>query len=545
MKTRKYISLVVILFTLFSCSSFKAKKMAEDVDVILSEAPDAIEVILESFKKADIVFIGEASHQLLNHSLFLNKNLQQFYGAGVRYILVEGGDIDDGPVFSEEWLLKKAIMLLYPWEYMGAGYAGPGINDLRYEVYLLNSDKEDHDKIKFIGLESGRESFVTRTFEPVTLYNYRDEYMAKIAFDFIDNAAQGEKFLVLGGGRHGSTQVEPNAFGSSDIWKPLGVYLKEKYQDGYFSLFYITLDERIKLEEDPYQRMLASREWQNITNNPKFITPSRAAALSELFPIIYFPGFDGYIVDKNGIKGIMYSYALFDPDILIEVIEQTRQHSAAISLLANGNGFDYRDADTYYAINSLLINVYYLRLFFGDNFPYDFWNPKMPLHDALSILESNVFSEGVSPQDKMVFSSPPMEDLRDYHENMYFFKSFDEDYFWDISVHGNIKKQIDIAEPFIKKAKELFPYDLWADYWYAKMYTKDNNYKKAYEHLQIILDNPLAYSTQAYPEILEMAEQSAKMLGLHEQANEYRSQKNVLWNEYSIDVSYFYLFLKV
>jgi hypothetical protein len=121
MKTRKYISLVVILFTLFSCNSFKAKKVvedidaissevldaieaikiAEDVDVILSEAPDAIKAILESFKNADIVFIGPATHQLLNHRLFLNKNLQLFYDAGVRYILVEGGSIDDGPVFSE------------------------------------------------------------------------------------------------------------------------------------------------------------------------------------------------------------------------------------------------------------------------------------------------------------------------------------------------------------------------------------------------------------------------------------------------------------
>jgi hypothetical protein len=248
-------------------------------------------------------------------------------------------------------------MMFYPWEYTGASYASPGINGLRYEVYLLNSDKEDQDKIKYIGLESGRESFATGTFEPVMLYNYRDEHMAKIAFNFIDNAAQGEKFLVLGGGLHGSAQVVPNAFGSSDIWKTLGVYLKERYQDDYFSLFHITLDERIK-EDDPYQRMLASREWQNITNNPKFITPSKAITLSELFPIIYSPGFDGYIVDKSSIKGITYSYALFDPDVLIEVIEQTRQHSATISLLANGNGFDYGDADTYYAINDLLIYVF-------------------------------------------------------------------------------------------------------------------------------------------------------------------------------------------
>jgi hypothetical protein len=265
------------------------------------------------------------------------------------------------------------------------------------------------------------------------LYNYRDEYMAKIAFDFIDNAANGEKFLVLAGGQHGSAQIIPDAFGSSNIWKPLGVYLKEKYQDRYFSLYYMTLDERIKADNS-YQRMLNSREWRNISNSPRFITPSRAAALPELLPVIYSPGFDGYIVDKSGIKGIMYSYALFDTEVLTEVIEQTRQHIANISLLANENGVDYGANNNYFAINNLLINIYYLKLFFGDNFPYDFWNPKMPLNESLLILESNVFTERVNPQERMAFAIPPMEILRNYHENIFYFKSFDEDYFWDIIV---------------------------------------------------------------------------------------------------------------
>jgi hypothetical protein len=90
--------------------------------------------------------------------------------------------------------------------------------------------------------------------------------------------------------------------------------------------------------------------------------------------------------------------------------------------------------------------------------------------------------------------------------------------------------------------KELFPYELWTEYWYAKMYMKGNKHKKAYEYFQIILNNPLVYSMQIYPEVLEMAIQSAEELKLDEQAKNYRNQKISLLNEYAVDVGIFYLF---
>ena len=74
------------------------------------------------------------------------------------------------------------------------------------------------------------------------------------------------------------------------------------------------------------------------------------------------------------------------------------------------------------------------------------------------------------------------------------------------------------------------------------MYMKANKYKKAYEYLQIISNNPLVYSMQIYPEVLEMAIQCSEKLGFNEQADTYKNQKTSLWNEYSIDVSIFYLF---
>jgi len=129
-----------------------------------------------------------------------------------------------------------------------------------------------------------------------------------------------------------------------------------------------------------------------------------------------------------------------------------------------------------------------------------------------------------------------LETLRSYHDYSYHFKSLN-DYYWSFKLPASIT--ISIEQPKITKMKELFPYELWTEYWYAKMYMKGNKHKKAYEYLQFILNNPLVYSMQIYPEVLEMAIQCVEKLGFNDQANTYKNQKTSLWNEYSIDVSIF------
>ncbi|MCL2066933.1 MAG: hypothetical protein FWG99_05670 [Treponema sp.] len=345
MKIKGFIFVLFLIIIITSCGSSNIKNTISEISGIMSESSDALEVVLEKLQEADIIFIGGASHLLLNEKLFLNSSLQLLYDAGVRYIFAEGG-IENGPIYTDEWLLKKAVLLFYPWEYVGVRY---GVDDLRNEIFLLNSNKKERDKIKYIGLESGREDFISGAYDPVMLNNYRDEYMAKIAFHFIDNAAPGEKFIVIGGGLHGSTKIIPDAFGSSDTWTPLGVYLKEKYEDNYLSLCYITLDENIA-DDDSYKAMLNSKEWEDITNMPKFITALKTEKLHEIIPVLYSPGFDGYIVDKNGIKGIMYSYALFDPSVLTEVIALTKKYDENIFNLSEQNILNYNDPEIYYTI---------------------------------------------------------------------------------------------------------------------------------------------------------------------------------------------------
>jgi len=547
MKNNRFPCVLFLILVLFSSCSISNKKLSGEIDGILTNSPIAIEAILEELKYSDIIFVATSqSHYLLNDTIFLSSNLQFLYNAGVRYFFVEGAI---GDSYKYGWPKEKdPAYPFYPWDYAGIRY---GSFDLFHEIYQLNTDKNEQDKIKIIGLQTDMEEVIPGTVSAVDRYNYRDSYMANIAINAIDNAKQGEKILINAGSDHGSKDIFPNAFGSKENWKPLGAYLNEKYKGRFLSLHYITLDENIQLSNDSVSnimfksddKLITSNEWENISNTPKLVTAANAANLRKLFSRLHLGGqsnnnFDGFIVDKSSVKGVMFGYTLFDADILNIFIKQTGELDKEISLLKEESRLENITPDIYYKISYMIKYVYYLKLYFGDNFPYNFWNPKMPLSEAISILENNILKSS-RPEDKMAFPPPSMETLRDYHNYCYFFKSLN-DYYWSFKLPASIN--ISIEQPKITKMKELFPYELWAEYWYVKMYMKGKKYKKAYEYLQIILNNPLVYSMQIYPEVLEMAVQCAEKLGLNEQANTYRNQKTSLWNEYSINVSIFSLF---
>jgi hypothetical protein len=538
---------LIILCVLFSSCSINNRKLTKEIDGILSNSPNAIEAILEKLEYSDIIFVATSqSHYLLNDTIFLSSNLQLLYNAGVRYFFEEGAI---GESFKYGWPKEKdPAYPYYPWDYAGIRY---GAFDLFHEIYQLNKDKNEQDKIKIIGLQTKMEFFIPGTVSAIDRFNYRDKYMANIAINVIENVKQGEKIIINAGSDHGSKEIFSNAFGGKESWKPLGAYLYEKYKDRFLSLHYITLDENIKLGNDSISNLLFksddklinSNEWKNILNTPKLVTAENAANLRKLFSRLHLGGqsnnnFDEFIFDKSGIKGVMFGYTLFDTDILNIFIEQTKELDNEISLLKEEDRLENITPDIYYKISYMIKYVYYLKLYFGDNFPYNFWNPEMPLSEAITILENNILSSS-KPEDKMVFPPPFMGTLRDYHDYSYHFKSLNDDY-WSFKLPASIK--INIEQPKITKMKELFPYELWSEYWYAKMYMKGKKYKKAYEYMQIIINNPLVYSMQIYPEVLEMAIQCAENLGFNGQANTYKNQKTSLWNEYSIDVGIFYLF---
>jgi hypothetical protein len=152
----------------------------------------------------------------------------------------------------------------------------------------------------------------------------------------------------------------------------------------------------------------------------------------------------------------------------------------------------------------------------------------------------------VNPQDFMRFPVPSIETMRDHHDNIEFFTSLKNVEVMQESGSGtvsSIERVFKRSEPYIQKAQELFPYELWTDYWYAKMYIALDDYEKAYLYLQTLLDNPLLCSMQIYPEVLELAARSEERLGNHEQSAAYQALLDGLTNEFGIDTSFFSLFL--
>jgi len=151
----------------------------------------------------------------------------------------------------------------------------------------------------------------------------------------------------------------------------------------------------------------------------------------------------------------MFGYTLFDTDILKIFIERTKELDKEISLLKGENLLENITPDTYWDISYMIKYVYYLKLNFGDNFPYNFWNPKMPLSEAITILKNNIL-EASKPEDKIVFHLPSMQTLRDYHDLVITLRQNDD--YWAFKFPVSIK--ISNEQPNIIKMKTLFPYEL-------------------------------------------------------------------------------------
>lgn len=62
--------------------------------------------------------------------------------------------------------------------------------------------------------------------------------------------------------------------------------------------------------------------------------------------------------------------------------------------------------------------------------------------------------------------------------------------------------------------------------------------------MQTLLDDPLIYAMQIYPEVLELGALCAEQVGDKEQAEAYRTRQAGLRNEYGIEVHKMPLFVE-
>ncbi len=510
---------------LFSCQSYNVKNITENIDSVLEKSPSGIDSIVELLNDSRILFIGAASHAFLNDKLFLNEeNVTRLYEAGVRYVLCEGG-IPDGPVYREADLAKKWIALFYPWETVGVQYGAKALGEI---VNSINSRVSETERITFVGLESGRREFLQDEETEAYVLNYRDRYMADTAVKFIDGAPEDMKFLIVGGGLHGMTvqqdEMQFNPSEPSFSWKPLGAYLKERYHDDFKSVYFIPLDHAID-SSTYWSRLIDSTVWNAENFATKDVSYPDIARLDTQIPLFVPDAFDGYLVDKFGESGILYSYALNDPDILDEVLRQLKNDDEFF--YRTQNEFDYADPETVFTLESYVRNIYFLKLFYGETFAYDFFNPETTLAAALQNLPREPLPLGLTKAE-----------IKKYLTLMKYFYSVTE-----ADSPQNASALFKENKRYLSSAQALFPAEPWIPYWYATMYYKMENYSESLKYYNDFFENPLSQSTQIYPEALNNAITCAKKTRNENLERYYTDMLRGLHNEHDIDVSEIQLFL--
>lgn len=175
--------------------------------------------------------------------------------------------------------------------------------------------------------------------------------------------------------------------------------------------------------------------------------------------------------------------------------------------------------------------IYYLKLYFGDNFKYSFWrkgngNASFTLTQAVQNLEDYAYN-GKNPSD-YIQCHLPRKTARDYTLNM--FAS-------NIIIYGETEDLRRINIEALETAHKLFPEDLWPLYWMGCVHKARKNYGEALKCFQELFENNLSYCIEILPLAYEMATSCAMETGQRQLAADYNTISKALSNEHDIDVS--------
>lgn len=490
--------LVSLLFALFltGCSaSLSPERIAEKI----AAAPDAGDYIVNSIRDGKIVFLYEA-HDKVNPILFLAGNIDRFYDAGVRYVFFEGGltALPDSPEYG--------FPMFFPWTSAGWKYEEVALAE---SVERLNSRLGDSERLRILRAEEGLFS---------NDLNERDSYASARIISVMDAADPLDKAIVFYGGAHGSKTV----FRDADIgdkrrydWKPLGVYLSDYYGTRFSSIGFITLSSR------GLDARMSPGDWESYRGIQKIILRKDV----EGTPLAReFDRYDALLVERDSVFGTFYQYVPSDSNVRY-LFGHLSYCERNIDKVKAANRF-YRHDDQ----GKYLMDIYYLKLYFGERFPYTYWNPESTLASALDTMRSTVFADGKTVADSMAIDAKPSGSLREYHRLMR--ESGLEGYLID----GN-PERLPVIEEKMAQASPLFPEDLWARYWVGFARYRSRDYAGAIDSLKPLVDNPLARCMEVYPSILEMLSASARETGDAIRSASYAATAASLTDEHSLDLS--------
>ena len=431
--------------------------------------------------------IGE-DHTCVNEELFLSENIKKLYDAGVRYFFFEGGAIVENARPGDS---GYNFYMFYPW--MAAAWRYEEI--LFYQSLLdFNSTLPYKDQIKFI---------IPQTILSDNL-NERDSSNFENITRIMDNVEENTKAIALFGGGHASTKVRRNFIGSQREkydWITLGYRLKQYYGKSFSSYNF-----RLLLEDD-------------LLLEPKFL-PDKT--VNGVFNELDIGGFDGFIVDKEK-QGTFYQFNPTDENIKF-IFSLVYNYA----LNQQGETFDkpFQFLDPQ---GQFMMGIYYLKLYYGDNFNYDFWriSSAQDLLSSLDDLKLWIFADD-EPSQRLAVDFE-YDKIALYHN--YLNKS------WVDNSGGLLDAGFGfVRESYLIKANETFPDDIWSLYLLGFIATERKQYEKALNYFQALFRSKLAACMDQLPFAYKMAAYCASMINNNGLEQEYTYMANVLTNEFNINV---------
>ena len=508
---------LILLFSFCICSCNKGYDINEvlpKVDNLLSKKVDAFSEIEKAFDTKKIVFLGSGNNNMVNDHIFLDRaHIEALRKKGLKYILIEGETND--LIYNDKTTFEEWVSPYYPWTCVDVQYDNNNLGDVVRDV---NEGLSPNNQIVIVGLETGIKNFGSWEEEKI-VNNYRDSYMADIAKDFIDISEDNEKILVLASGEHGIKREVKRGGSLGYKWKPLGCFLNDEYGNEFVSYVYYSLSGVF----EPFY--LGGKDLEGEDIKQKFLTIDEGRVLQGYIPFMnhtYETYCDGFFVDKNTKYGIKFGYKMSDKDVRKAIIEKAIRLDEYIRSLKGV--YDYSDGDVYKNINEFLRCVYYIDLYYGEQFEYTFWNPKTKFKDAVKKLDLEY--EG---------SIAEKNDMNIIEYQLYIGSLMNR--LDNIQSKTQATKYYEQNSQIIDKCLSIYPEDVWTDYFIAAINYKMENYEEALKYCDFFINNKASLCSQTFPEVCYMAIDCCEQMG--EKSGFYRKTLARTSNEYNIEIQYF------
>jgi hypothetical protein len=486
----KQIILLVCSFTLYSCSgdtNIVDYYAQQRIKKALPSAQNAIDFIVDKLQYQKIVMIGE-HHVTVNEQFFIAENIKKLHDAGFRYLFLEGGANPENALPGSP---DYNFYMFYPW--MSVGWKYEYI--LFYQAILeFNKTLPQEDQIRILNAESG-----SSDYHGDEILNYRDTIAFENIVRIMGSSGEDERAIILYGDHHAVTRTLMDRGYSTGRkyyrYHPLGYRLKQHYGSSFGSYIFYYVPEGFLLDE------------AKLIPKERFIGP--------------FNGFDGIIVDTMSY-GTLYQY------------NPTNENLKYIFSFVTYYALHWQEEIlhipfyAYYPQSQFTMGLYYLKLYFGDKFNYDFCRVESSREflSSLDDLKLLIFTDD-DPSQRLAVDFE-YDKISLYHN--YMVNSDIE------KANGSFNKAKDVREDYLIKAYELFPDDIWPLYWLGFIAFEKREYDRALSYFQALFSSNPAACLEQLPYAYRMAADCAAKINDDELEREYAYMADALTNEFNIDI---------